>query len=25
LNDDPEFVRALAGIVKKAVSVPSQA
>jgi ferrochelatase len=25
LNDDPEFVRSLAGIVKKAVSVPSQA
>ena len=25
LNDDPEFVRALAGIVKKALSVPSQA
>ena len=25
LNDDPEFVRTLAGIVKKAVSVPSKA
>ena len=25
LNDDPEFVRALAGVVKKALSVPSQA
>jgi ferrochelatase len=25
LNDDPEFVRALAGIVEKALSVPSQA
>jgi ferrochelatase len=25
LNVDPEFVRALAGIVEKALSVPSQA
>jgi ferrochelatase len=25
LNDDPEFIRALAGVVRKALSVPSQA